>query len=319
MFSHAAPPTLAPQVAGWLAEDMPNLDPAGFVVGGAPRSATVWIKSRGVLAGVPWADEIVRQCGCAIEWAVAEGTLLEPQAPTAAATAAAAADDGGKPRRIAVAVVTGPTNRLLQAERTLLNLLSRCSGVATASLDMVARAREGGYRNAVAGTRKTTPGFRAVEKYGMLVGGADAHRMDLGSGLVMLKDNHIEIATANAGAGGLGSRAACISNAVQQARRVGGFSAKIEVEARTYEDAEAAVEAGADVVMLDNFEPGDAESTAFALREAWGAERKFLIEVSGGITLETIGRYTSPLVDVISTSAIHQGVPHVDYSMKLDM
>ena len=112
--------------------------------------------------------------------------------------------------KIAVAQVSGPVRNLLLGERVALNTLARCSGIATASRDLLDASRAAGFEGIVAGTRKTTPGFRLVEKYGMIVGRVDAHRYDLSS-MVMLKDNHVW---------STGS----IASAVTTARQVAGFS-----------------------------------------------------------------------------------------------
>ena len=214
-------------------------------------------------------------------------------------------------RQVRVAVVSGAARSLLLGERVALNTLARCSGVATASRAMLDAARTAGYRGIVAGTRKTTPGFRLVEKYGMIVGGVDAHRYDLSS-MVMLKDNHVW---------STGS----ISAAVATARRVAGFSLRIDVEVRTYEEAEEAVRAGADVVMLDNMDGDELVQNARRLRERLGGEHRFLLESSGGITLQTLadghvnnGTCVLTAIDIVSTSAIHQSTQHVDYSLKID-
>jgi nicotinate-nucleotide pyrophosphorylase (carboxylating) len=167
--------------------------------------------------------------------------------------------------------------------------------------------RKAGYQNILAGTRKTTPGFRLVEKYGMLVGGVDQHRVDLSS-MTMLKDNHIVAA---------GS----ITNAVRAAKAAGGFAIKVEVECQSFDEADEAIAAGADIVMLDNFEPDGVKVAAAQLKEKWGqgeADRKtFYVEVSGGLTEENVEAYVCPDIDIVSTSSIHQGVKHVDFSLKI--
>lgn len=167
--------------------------------------------------------------------------------------------------------------------------------------------REAGYPNILAGTRKTTPGFRLVEKYAMLVGGVDAHRVDL-SAMTMLKDNHIVAA---------GS----ITNAVRAAKSAGGFAIKVEVECQSLEEADEAIAAGADIVMLDNFTSEGVKIAAAQLKEKWGrgtGDRKtFLVEVSGGLTEENVAPYVCADVDIVSTSSIHQGVKHVDFSLKI--
>ena len=139
----------------------------------------------------------------------------------------------------------------------------------------------------------------------MLVGGVDPHRHDL-STMTMLKDNHI------VACGG------SITRAVHAAKAAGGFSIKVEVECQSEEEANEAISAGADVVMLDNFEPGEVGGAARRLKERWMGEREFLVEVSGGLTEENIqSGYLTDGVDIVSTSSIHQGVIHVDFSLKV--
>ena len=171
------------------------------------------------------------------------------------------------------------------------------------SSHMLRLLRKAGYRNTLAGTRKTTPGFRLVEKYGMLVGGCDPHRHDL-SAMTMLKDNHIW---------STGS----ITRAVAAAKAAGGFSVKVEVECQSIAEADEAIEAGADVVMLDNFDADTVQAAANHLKNSWKDRRNFLVEVSGGLTEKNMQAFAGPDVDIISTSSIHQGVPHVDFSLKI--
>jgi nicotinate-nucleotide pyrophosphorylase (carboxylating) len=120
--------------------------------------------------------------------------------------------------------------------------------------------------------------------------------------MTMLKDNHIWAS---------GS----ITRAVAAAKASGGFSVKVEVECQSLEEANEAAEAGADIVMLDNFTAEGVKTAAKALKERWG--RNVLVEVSGGLTEENVGGFVSADVDVVSTSSIHQGVQHVDFSLKV--
>jgi nicotinate-nucleotide pyrophosphorylase len=159
-----------------------------------------------------------------------------------------------------------------------------------------------------------------------MVGGADTHRMDLSS-MIMLKDNHVW------------SRGS-IKQAVESARSVGGFSLKIEVEVQSEEEADEAIEAGANVIMLDNFTPESVKVAAKSLKQKWAGKREFLLEVSGGLRVNNAESYVCngmfripatpidnmaraanvyPDVDILSTSAIHQGVPTVDYSLKINV
>ena len=201
------------------------------------------------------------------------------------------------------ATVRGPVRKILLGERVALNILARCSGIATKSARMLSLVRNAGYSNILAGTRKTTPGFRLVEKYGMLVGGCDPHRVDL-SAMTMLKDNHV-------------IAAGSITRAVKAAQAAGGFAIKVEVECQSEAEADEAVAAGADVVMLDNFTGEGVKVAARSLKERWKGRKEFLVEVSGGLTEANVAEFVCNDVDVISTSSIHQGVPHVDFSLKI--
>jgi nicotinate-nucleotide pyrophosphorylase (carboxylating) len=222
-----------------------------------------------------------------VEWHVKEGASFQPVTHCA--------------------TVRGPVRHLLLGERVALNTLARCSGIATKSNRLLTLLRGAGYPNILAGTRKTTPGFRLVEKYGMLVGGVDAHRVDL-SAMTMLKDNHIVAA---------GS----ITNAVRAAKAAGGFAIKVEVECQSFDEADEAIAAGADIVMLDNFTPEGVQVAAKDLKDKWGRgtgdRKQFLVEVSGGLTEYNVEKYVCGDIDIVSTSSIHQGVPHVDFSLKI--
>jgi nicotinate-nucleotide pyrophosphorylase len=293
---HLLPASWKTQITSWLAEDTPSFDYGGFVVGEAPRTATLWGKSAGILAGVPFFEEVFKQCGCTVEWHAREGSHIEgPRGK----------NFGAKAGKTKIATVSGPTRGLLLGERVALNILARCSGVASVSRGLLLNLRSAGFKGVLAGTRKTTPGFRLVEKYGMLVGGADCHRMDLSS-MIMLKDNHVW------------SRGS-ITEAVKAAKSVGGFSLKVEVEVQSEEEADEAIAAGADVVMLDNFTGAGVKVAAKNLKERWAGKKQFLLEVSGGLKVDNAEEYVCNEVDILSTSAIHQGVPHVDFSLKINV
>ncbi|CCJ31273.1 unnamed protein product [Pneumocystis jirovecii] len=264
-------------VESWLREDVPSLDYGGFVVGEKPETAVLYGKSEGVLAGVPFFEEIFKQLECSVEWCLKEGENINPV--------------------MKVAIVRGPAKNILLGERISLNIISRCSGIATKSRRTINKLRNLGYHGVVAGTRKTTPGFRLVEKYGMLVGGVDPHRFDLSS-MIMLKDNHI-------------LSKGSITKAVEAARLVGGFSLKIEVEVRSEAEADEAILSGADIVMLDNFHNDNMKTVARNLKQKWKNKTKFLLECSGGITEENAHEFIS------NGTSIHQGVKHVDFSLKI--
>mmetsp|Transcript_44615 Transcript_44615/g.128943 ORF Transcript_44615/g.128943 Transcript_44615/m.128943 type:complete len:295 (+) Transcript_44615:72-956(+) len=284
-FSSLLPQNLDTVILGWLQDDMPSFDVGGLVVGTEHKQAQLLMKSSGVFAGKAFVQKVFDLLGCTVEWhddVAREGEKKDLSA------------------KICIATVTGPVNQILRGERTALNTLSRCSGVATLSREGSERAKSLGWNGWVAGTRKTTPGFRVVEKYGLLVGGAATHRLDL-SQMVMLKDNHIW---------SCGS----ITNAVKLARKAAGFSQKIEVECQSLEEAIEAAEAGADIVMLDNFEPDRLKKDAAVFKSKFP---HVLVEASGGITTETMPDYLCPDVDIVSQGKLTQGYPSIDFSLKI--
>lgn len=277
-------------VTRWLSEDVPSFDYGGFVVGNDSKTASLYCKSSGKLCGVPFANEVFKQCELEYEWLVKEGEFISITKP------------GDK---VVVCKVKGEAKNILLAERTALNLLARASGIATQSNKIITLAQKAGYTGIIAGTRKTTPGLRRLEKYSMLVGGCDQHRYDLSS-MVMLKDNHIW---------STGS----ISNAVKAAKSVAGFSIKVEVEVSSLKDAQEAIESGADIIMLDNFTGIELQKVATQLKQQYeGSKYDFLLECSGGLNVDNISGFLCNAIDVYSTSSIHQGCSIVDFSLKID-
>lgn len=157
----------------WLKEDVPNFDYGGFVVGEKEETAVLLMKSPGVLAGRPFFDAVFKELDCTVHWeSILEGTYHEPLPVKTVAT------------------VSGKVRLLLLGERVALNIITRASGIASAANRLKKLVEKLGWKGEVAGTRKTTPGFRLVEKYALLVGGVSTHRYDLSS-MIMLKDNHI--------------------------------------------------------------------------------------------------------------------------------
>ncbi|MDF2926313.1 MAG: nicotinate-nucleotide pyrophosphorylase [Paenibacillaceae bacterium] len=198
-----------------------------------------------------------------------------------------------------LAEVEGSARSILLGERLALNLLQRLSGIAT-------RTRE--YVNALDGlptrlvdTRKTTPGHRMLEKYAVRVGGGHNHRFGLYDA-VMIKDNHIK------GAGG-------IRQAVQAARSQIPHTMKIEVEVENFVQLEEAMEAAADIIMLDNMKPADMKQAVRIMKEK---TPHILIEASGSVTLDTIKTIAETGVDVISVGRLTYSVQALDISLDLN-
>lgn len=288
-FENLLPPgQLETVIREWLHDDMPVLDIGAYVVGAEPRTATLWMKSPGLLAGVPFVNQVFALLNCTVQWNYNEGTYLP---------------DASSQRKIPLAIVHGPVHRILQGERTALNILSRCSGVATEAYHVQSNVTNPNCR--VAATRKTTPGyFRIVEKYALIVAGVDTHRWDL-SHMVMLKDNHIQAVGGS------------ITRAVHTAARAAGFSTKIEVECQTLAQAMEAAQAGAHVIMLDNYQhPHELHKDAQQIVQQYP---HVLIEASGGITKETVQQYAnSPYVHIVSMGALTHGYSCVDVSLKVN-
>lgn len=194
-----------------------------------------------------------------------------------------------------IAEFSGKTALLLKGERTALNLLQHMSGVATATAQAVKLVA--GTNASVTDTRKTLPGLRALQKYAVVCGGGKNHRFNLSDG-AMLKDNHID-----AGGG--------ITNAVNTLRGKLGHMVKIEVETRDLDEVREAVEAGADIIMLDNMSREDMRAAVSLI------DGRAKTEASGGITLETIRAAAETGVDIISLGALTHSVHAFDISMKM--
>jgi len=196
-----------------------------------------------------------------------------------------------------VAEAVGPVRALLLAERTALNFLQRLSGNATLTRKYVEAVKD--YPCKVLDTRKTTPGLRTLEKYAVRMGGGMNHRIGLYDA-ALVKDNHIE-ATGS------------IAEAVKAVRRHAPFMAKVEVEASNLQQVREALDAGADVIMLDNMTLAQmTEAVKLVNKRAW-------IEASGGITLETIRQVAETGVDFISSGALTHSAPVVDFNMKIPL
>lgn len=192
---------------------------------------------------------------------------------------------------------TGKTKAMLKAERTALNLIQHMSGIATATRKCVELAS--GTNATIACTRKTLPGLRPIQKYAVVVGGGRNHRYNL-SDAAMLKDNHIDAY------GG-------ITAAVNTLRSKTGHMVMIEVETRTLEDVQEALDCGCNVIMLDNM---DYETMSKAVKMTAG---KAKLEASGNITLDNIAEVAKTGVDIISLGALTHSVQCFDISMKIEI
>ena len=241
------------------------------------------IKQDGVLCGLDLIREVYRQLGGGV-------VALE----------ALAADGDAVSAGQVVATLAGPLAALLSGERVALNFLQRLSGVATLTRALVERAAEGGPAR-ITDTRKTTPGLRALERYAVRAGGGHNHRDTLADG-VLIKDNHLAAAAA---------RGIALPELLAEARERAPHSHRIEVEAPDVETALLAIEAGADIVMLDNM-------PVAAMREAVDAAAgRGVLEASGGVNLETVREIAATGVDLISVGALTHSAPALDISLEV--
>lgn len=318
VFQNILPPqsVLRDMVRQWIREDVPSFDVGAAVAGDRIVEATLFYKPRCedaeggycVIAGTVFADLILQECGCgSAQWMFQDGDVVAASEKKQGTAESDANDDTilRTEIRLPVARLRGPARQILQAERLALNVLSRCSSIATIAHRFRKIKDQNGFKGEIAATRKSTPGFRLVEKYGVIVGGCSPHRFDV-SQMVMLKDNHIDAFHGN------------IEDMVSHTKKLCGFSTMIEVECRSLDDAIRAASAGAHVVMLDNFSPQATKDAARHLKQQFP---NVIIETSGGLTLDNASTFFDENIDVLSTSQLlyGHGDQPVDFSLKFDV
>jgi len=201
-----------------------------------------------------------------------------------------------------IAEVEGSARAILAAERVVLNILMRMSGIATETRRLVGKVRDAGLDVRIAATRKTAPGLRYLDKRAVLVGGGDPHRSRLDD-LFIVKDNHIKIA------GG-------VEEAVKRTCSVASFSRKIEVEAKTTSQAVDAAKLGADIVMLDNMTVEHVKTTMKTLADL-RLRDKVMIEISGGLTEDNLLDYARLGPDIISLGSLTHSTRAIDMSLEV--
>jgi nicotinate-nucleotide pyrophosphorylase (carboxylating) len=268
------------KIEEWLEEDIGSGDISTMATIPEQERGTgiLYAKEAGIIAGLPVAEQVFWAIDPSLSFQalVAEGTRVE--------------------KGQQIAEVSGSVRSILSGERLALNLLQRLSGIATRTSEYVQAIA--GTNARVVDTRKTTPGLRFLEKYAVRVGGGHNHRFALYDA-VMIKDNHIK------GAGG-------ISQAVAAARSVIPHTMKIEVETESLAEVQEALQAGADIIMLDNM---PLEQMKEAVQLIAG---RAIVEASGGVTLETIRPIAETGVDVISVGALTHSVRALDISLDLN-
>jgi nicotinate-nucleotide pyrophosphorylase (carboxylating) len=267
------------ELLGMLREDIGSGDITADATVSATARASAQYRSKQALivAGIPVVQEMVR--------------LADPQFEFKALST----DGASIPTGTAIAEIRGSGRSILTVERTSLNILQRMCGIATLTRRYVERVE--GTHARIIDTRKTVPGLRVLDKYAVTCGGGMNHRMGLFDG-VLIKNNHLVFHSS-------------VTEAMKEARRHLGHLVKIEVEVRQLDELKVAIDAGADVILLDNFNP---EQTRKAVEITRG---RIPLESSGGITLDTVRSFAETGVDYISVGALTHSVPAADIHLRV--
>jgi len=247
-----------------------------------PKTAEAEVISReeGIIAGVTEARELLEMTGITVLESVEDGQCVG--------------------QGDVVIRFRGVNRSILMVERTLLNIISRMSGIASITSRYIEIAKRVSPDIRIAATRKTAPGLRWLDKKAVTIGGGDAHRIALHD-LVLIKDNHIDA---------VGD----VATAITRARSRASFVRKIEVEVSKADDAVIAIEAGADVVMLDNMSVAEIKETVEMI-EARGDRKRVIIEASGNVNMDNIENIASTGVDVISIGSLTHSVSALDLTL----
>jgi len=263
----------------FISEDIQSGDITSVLLPKKKIKAKIISREEGILAGVRFAREIFHLKGCHGRIMKKDGTRLKPDQ--------------------VVLEVSGNARTVLSCERTVLNLLSRMSGIATQTNFLVSKIRKINRKTKLYSTRKTAPGLRFFDKEAIMIGGGHKHRMSLND-MVMIKDNHLLVTNSMEG---------IIKNARKRHKHV-------EVVVENQRDAILAASSGATIVMLDNFSPVQIKKTITALQKK-KLRNKVKLEASGGINSKNISAYAKTGVDIISVGSITNSVKGLDLSLEV--
>jgi len=285
-------------ISAFLDEDIGTGDiTTEALLGDEEATGVILCKEPCVLAGLEEARMVFEQFGLKVESLAKDGQRMAGPGP--------------------VLKVSGKAHAILKAERTALNIVMRMSGVATKTKALVDKCRPENPHIIIACTRKTTPGFRYFEKKAVFLGGGDPHRYGLDDA-ILIKDNHLKV---------LGSVKEALARAKAKAAELlekstdapdfakGSFAyRKIEIEVQDLAGAKEAAEAGADIIMLDNFKPEDA---ARAYKAVKSIDKGILVEVSGGMNEDNV-LFFARNADVISMGSLTHSYRSIDFSLELE-
>jgi len=260
----------------FLAEDLGKGDISSALLPRKKIKARIISRQNAIVAGAKFAKEIFVLKGCIVRILKKDGV--------------------GVKRNQTILEIFGTPQSILSCERTALNLLSRMSGIATQTNELVKKIPS--KKTKLYATRKTAPGLRFFDKEAVLIGGGEKHRMSLDQ-MVMLKDNHLSVEP--------------LEKLIKKAKTK---HKKIEVEAENQRDAILAAKSGANIIMLDNFTPRNISRTISALKKL-GLRNKVKLEASGGINTSNISRFAKTGVDMISVGSITNSVSGIDLSLEV--
>ncbi|MEM4378188.1 MAG: carboxylating nicotinate-nucleotide diphosphorylase [Candidatus Nitrosotenuis sp.] len=268
------------ELARFLDEDIGTGDITSKIITNKKISAKIVSRQAGIMAGATYAKEIFAMKGCRVRLLKKDGSKIK--------------------QNQTVMRIYGSARSVLGCERTALNLLSRMSGIATLTSELVSKIRSVSKKTNLYSTRKTAPGLRFFDKEAVRIGGGKKHRMTLAD-MIMIKDNHIASE---------GSLVRLIYRAKKQ-------SNKFEVEVENQHDAILAAKMGATIIMLDNFTPLQIQKTISVLQKL-GLRSKVKLEASGGISAKNIKDFARTGVDMISVGKITNSAPVIDFSLEVD-
>ena len=263
----------------FVSEDIQSGDVTSVLLPKKKITAKIISRENGILAGAKFVGDVFRLKGCNVIILKKDGAELKPNQ--------------------SILRVTGDARTILACERTVLNLLSRMSGIATQTNLLASKIRKINAKTRLYSTRKTAPGLRFFDKEAVMIGGGHKHRMSLND-MVMIKDNHLLVSN---------SMEDIIKNARKRHKHV-------EVEVENQRDAILAVNSGATIAMLDNFSPVQIKKTITALQKK-KLRNKVKLEASGGINSKNITAYAKTGVDMISVGSITNSVKGLDLSLEV--
>ncbi|MDH3677771.1 MAG: carboxylating nicotinate-nucleotide diphosphorylase [Nitrosopumilus sp.] len=265
------------ELESFLAEDIGTGDITSELLSKKRISAKIVSREKAVVAGAKYAKEIFNLKGCNVQILKKDGQKVN--------------------KNQTIMRIFGDARKILACERTALNLLTRMSGIATQTNDLIAKIPD--KKTKLYATRKTAPGLRFFDKEAVMIGGGEKHRLTLDE-MVMIKDNHIAVSN---------SLLELIKKTKKQYK-------KFEVEVENNTDAILAASEGATIIMLDNFSPQQIKKTIQNLKEK-KLRSKVKIEASGGITSKNISQYAKTGVDIISVGSITNSVKGIDMSLEI--